>query len=80
MIPFPPQLTELLSETSTTFLHQSAGCISFCDHFACDSVDRGFDRILPHIAVVSDGYHRSSPIAVPSDLEIADARYSSTCG
>ncbi len=80
--PFPPQLTELLSETSTTFLHPDQLDVSrFGAIIACDSVDRGFDRILPHIAsrqvTVTIDHHPG--IAVPSDLEIVDARYSSTC-
>ncbi|MFZ1735725.1 MAG: bifunctional oligoribonuclease/PAP phosphatase NrnA [Candidatus Moraniibacteriota bacterium] len=80
--PFPPQLTALLSETPETFLHPDQLDISrYGAIIACDSVDRGFDRVLARVArrqvtVIMDHH---PDIAVPSDLEIVDARYSSTC-
>ncbi|QQS15283.1 MAG: bifunctional oligoribonuclease/PAP phosphatase NrnA [Candidatus Moraniibacteriota bacterium] len=80
--PFPLQLAELLSETSETFLHPDQLDLSrYGAIIACDSVDRGFDRVLPRVArrqvTVTLDHHPD--VAVSSDLELVDASYSSTC-
>lgn len=80
--PFPLQLAELLSETSETFLHPDQLDLSrYGAIIACDSVDRGFDRVLPRVTrrqvTVTLDHHPD--VAVSSDLELVDANYSSTC-
>lgn len=80
--PFPPHLAELFSETSTTFLHPDQLDIHrYGAVIACDSVDRGFDRILgrlkPQQVTVTLDHHPD--VSVPSDIEMVDAGYSSTC-
>ena len=80
--PFPLSLSGLLSETSASFLHPDQLDISaYGAIIACDSVDRGFDRAIPKISnrqvTVTIDHHPD--VSVPSDLEMVDARYSSTC-
>jgi len=80
--PFPPHLSALFLETSIMFLHPDQLDIRHYDAvIACDSVDRGFDRILPKLnrkqVTITIDHHPD--VAIPSDLEMIDARYSSTC-
>lgn len=77
--PFPPHLSTLLPGT---FLHPDQIDITgFGVVIACDSVDRGFDRIVPHLAesqaTVTIDHHPD--IAIQSDLAIIDTQASSTC-
>lgn len=80
--PFPPHLSTLLSNSCDTFLHPDQLDIArYGAVIACDSVDRGFDRILPRlnrkqVTVTMDHHH---DITIGSDLEIIDAQASSTC-
>jgi phosphoesterase RecJ-like protein len=80
--PFPPNLNALFSDTNETFLHPDQLNL---DHYetviACDSADRGFDRIASRLnkkqtTVILDHH---PDIAVSSDLLILDAGASSTC-
>lgn len=80
--PFPPHLSILFSETPHIFLHPDQLEVSrYNVVIAADSVNRGFDRILPrlHSRQVTVIIDHHSDIAVASDIEIIDARYSSTC-
>lgn len=80
--PFPPHLSELFSENSKTFLHPDQLDINrYGAVIACDSVDRGFDRIATklnrkQVTVIIDHH---PDIVIPGDLEIVDTHYSSTC-
>ena len=77
--PFPPHLTDILPGT---FLHpDQVDIASFGTVIACDSVDRGFDRLLPkiHSRQVTVTIDHHPDIAVTSDLEIIDTEASSTC-
>lgn len=80
--PFPPHLSGLFSENSKTFLHPDQLDMNrYGAVIACDSVDRGFDRIVAKLnrkqVTVTIDHHPD--IVVPGDLEIIDTHYSSTC-
>ncbi len=77
--PFPSTLQRLLPGH---FLHPEQVSFEQCDLLiACDSVDRGFDRIRPTLQggqkTVSIDHHPH--IKIKSDVNIIDTRYSSTC-
>ncbi len=80
--PFPPHLSELFLETPATFLHpDQLDIYRYGVVIACDSVDRGFDRILRQLksqqVTVTLDHHPG--VSIPSDVEMVDAEYSSTC-
>lgn len=78
--PFPNSLAPLFE--SVAFVHPDTLTLSDFDAiFACDSVDRGFDRIHPTVAerqiVVLLDHH--ADITAEGDITIIDPTYSSTC-
>lgn len=80
--PFPLHLSALFAEFSPEFFHpDQLDIASFGVVLACDSVDRGFDRVSnrldPRQVTVIIDHHPD--IAVRSDVEIIDAGASSTC-
>lgn len=77
--PFPPHLNPLLQGV---FFHPDQLNIERYEVvIACDSVNRGFDRVVSklldsQVSVIID-HHPG--ISIKSDLEIIDVNYSSTC-
>lgn len=80
--PFPPHLSQLFSDTGEVFLHPDQLNLNhYSAVIACDSADRGFDRITQQLdkeqqTVILDHH---PDIAVSSDLLLLDASSSSTC-